>query len=46
MNFNARALIGDPVVLASTISTCDASCALIQQSILLEIGELVPHGVN
>ena len=46
MDFNARALIGDLVVLASMVSTCDASRALIQRSILPEIRELVPHGVN
>ena len=46
MDFNARALIGDPVVLASTVSTRDASHALIQLSILPEIREIVPHGVS
>ena len=46
MDFNARALIGDPVVLASTVSTRDASHALIQGSILPKIRKLVPHGVN
>ena len=46
MDFNAHALIGDPVALASTVSTRDASRVLIQQSIFPEIRELVPHEVN